>query len=118
MRAFDDKHPTEFVIVMRVFQAVVGIGLFFSLMMLAKNLSPEALTRHLVYVSWFTVTLVSIEAILQWIKIGVYALVLMTIAITILDFLTGAATLGGASLGLLVVFIMLVYVRPVWHQFN
>ena len=118
MRAFESRHQPEFVVVMRMFQIIVAIGLFFSLVMLAKNISPEELGRHLLYMSWFAVTFISIEAILNWIKLGVYALIAATVVVTILDLFIGAATFGGASLGLLVAFLLLVYVRPLWHQFD
>ena len=108
----------EYRAVLRIFQLFAVMGLLISLVMLARNTAPNAELRHMLYTTWFVITIISIEAILHWLKIGVYTLGLATAMITLVELLEGVATLGGASLGLLVAFILVVYLHPIWNQFE
>ncbi|GAB4511808.1 MAG: hypothetical protein OHK0046_10420 [Anaerolineae bacterium] len=112
-----ERSYNEFRVVMRMFQVIVGLGLFLSLATLAAE-TPQELSRHLLYISWFAVTFASVEAILHWLKAGVIVLIVATLTVTIVEFASGQANLGGASLGLLVAFILMAYIWPVWPRFE
>jgi hypothetical protein len=117
VRSDNRTHSPETRLALRFFQIVAAIGLLYGLALLAGD-APNANYRHIVYTLWFGVTVVSIEAILNWLKTGVYALVTMTVVVTLVDILEGVATLGGATLGLLVAFVIVVYLLPMWRQFD
>lgn len=114
----DQRHNPELRAVLRLFQIVATCGLVLSVATLAGQTASNAGTRHMLYITWFAIAVVSIEAILHWIKAGVYALALATLVVTVVDVFAGVATPGGASLGLLVAFILFVYLRPVWGLFD
>lgn len=119
MKTFNGNHKElERQVVFRVFQLVVGLGLVLSLLLIAKQPTFNADFGLMVYTSWFAIAFVSIEAIIQRLKAGVYALVLATIIVTVVDFTIGEATFGGATLGLLVAYILVAYIRPEWWQFD
>ena len=112
------RQRPEYRTVLRIFQLSAVMGLLISLVMLARNSAPNAELRHVLYTTWFAITIVSIEAILHWLKVGVYALGLATATVTLVELLEGVATLGGASLGFLVAFILITYLHPIWNQFE
>lgn len=110
------SHSRELLVVMRMFQAVCILGLVYCLLSLAADSSANG--RLVLYVSWFAVASASAEAILNWLKLGVYILVAATAIVTVVEVISGTATLGGASLGLLVAFVMVVYLRPEWSLYE
>lgn len=118
MQASDGQHNSETQTVLRTVQMVATVGFVYSLATLARAAAPIAEWRLILYTTWFAITVVSIEAILRWMKAGVYALVLATLAVTVTDMFEGVATVGGASLGLLIAFIIVGYVRPEWEHFD
>ncbi len=113
-----DGHLNELNQVSRVFQMVAAIGFLFGLATLAGDTASDAEWRYLLYTTWFAVAVISLEAVIHRLKVGVYALVLATTTITIVDVISGEATLGGASLGILILYILLVYLRPSWTHFD
>jgi len=70
------------------------------------------------YTAWFVVAIVSAVAILEWKKWGIYALGIATLIVTIVNIAQGSATWGGASLGVLIAFVLFVYLRPIWDEFE
>lgn len=118
MTTFTHRHTAEFRRVLRAFQVIALIGLVVSLANLARLTAPNAELRLFVYISWFTIAIISAEAILHWIKTGVYALILATVSVSIIEIIDGTASIGGASLGLLIAYVLYSYVHPVWHQFD
>lgn len=112
------RHNPELRAVLRLFQLIAALGLVVSVATLVRPSASNAGWRQLLYTTWFAIAVVSVEAILHWIKAGVYALGLATLIVTIVDVFAGVATPGGASLGLLVAFILFVYLRPLWGQFD
>ena len=118
MKTFNGSRHNETRLVFRLFQIIAAVGLFLSVAMLASEPPLGAKIGQMVYISWFAIAVISIEAILQKLKVGVYALVFATITVTVVDLMIGKATLGGASLGLLVGYVLIVYIRPDWWQFD
>ena len=112
------KHNPETRTLLRMFQLVAIAGLTFCVAQIAQGTVEDQGWRIMVYASWFVLAIVSIEAIFNWVRAGVYTLVLATCVVTAVDLLLGYATIGGASLGLLVAFVIVVYLRPVWKRFE
>ncbi len=105
-------------VLLRFFQIVALLGLGYSVATLAVAPAYNADWMTMLYTTWFALNLVSAEAILYRIKAGVVTLVISTAIIAIAEVLAGVASIGGASLGLLVAFIVIVYVRPLWEEFD
>jgi hypothetical protein len=66
------------------------------------------------YSAWFITATVSSLAILRCKKWGVYLLSITTLIVTIVNIAQGSATWGGASLGAIVVFALLLSIQPIW----
>ena len=104
---------------MRTFQTTCAIGFIYSGIVLARITTPNvgaAFWLHVLYTLWFAIAFVCVEAIIHRIKAGVYGLFLATLVITLAEFGRGIATIGGASLGLLVAYITYIFVSPVWGE--
>lgn len=112
------KFNPELRTMLRLFQIVAAVSLMMGLATLARDTASIADWMLLLYLSWFTLAIVSIEAIFRYLKAGVYTLLLATLVVTLAEIIQGSATLGGASLGLLVIFIFTVYIRPMWSEFE
>ncbi|RMG69723.1 MAG: hypothetical protein D6711_18925 [Chloroflexi bacterium] len=112
------KFSSELRILLRLIQIVAAISLMFGIATLARDTASIADWMLLLYLTWFTLAIVSIEAIFRWLKVGVYTLILATLVVTLVEILTGRATIGGASLGILVAYIIIVYIRPLWGDFE
>lgn len=109
----------EYRITLRIFQIIAGLGLILSVgLLISGETAAQADWRHFLYTTWFAIAIVSIETILNWYKAGVYILAGATLVVTLVDLLGGMATLGGASLGVLVFAIIFIHIRPVWNLFE
>jgi hypothetical protein len=118
MKTSGKEHTDEFRTVLRMIQITAGVGIVYSAAALARETAPNAEWRYALYTTWFAIAILSVEAILRWIKAGVYALLLMTLVVGAVEILEGVANLGGASLGLLVVVILVGYLYPLRDQFD
>ena len=118
MKTLRNQHTPEVRVVLRMLQIVAVIGLCSGVLTLARMSAPNAEFRHLLYISWFAIAILSVEAILHWIKAGVYALFWMTLLVTAVEFVQGNASLGGASLGLVLAVILVGYLYPLRDQFD
>ncbi len=105
-------------LLLRFIQVVAGLGLTYSVLTLARNNAPNAEWLHLLYTSWFILALVSAQAILYRLKAGVVVLAGSTLVVMIAELVSGTASIGGASLGLFVAFLIGVYIRPIWETFD
>lgn len=108
------QHNPQTKTLLRTFQLVSVGGLLAASAELLRQGFNSDNWRMLIYAWWFVVSIISVEAVFQWMKIGVYALVGATLAVTVFEITQGYATLIGASLGLLVAFVIIVYLYPVW----
>ncbi|MFW5691805.1 MAG: hypothetical protein ACOCX3_00485 [Chloroflexota bacterium] len=118
MQRYVSKLTPELRVMLRLFQIVALLGLGHSIMTLAGGTTSKVDWLQMLYTTWFALAVVSIEAILYQIRAGVITLVIATLAVAIAELLAGVATIGGASLGLLVFFIVVVYIRPIWKEFD
>jgi len=98
---------------MRMLELVSALGLIFCLL----NMTADS-TTFMVYASWFAVAIASAEAILNYFKAGVYALVIATTVLTLMELASNTATLGGATLAVILFFIIYVYIMPEWKRFE
>ena len=108
----------QFRVLLRFFQMVALLGFGYSVATLAVAPAYNADWMYMLYTTWFALNLVSAQAILYEIRAGVVTLVISTAVIAIAELLAGVASVGGASLGLLVAFVVIVYVRPIWEEFD
>ena len=99
----------------RAIEVASGVGLLFCAVNIAKT---EGDIFYILYASWFAVAIASFEAILNWYKPGIYALIAATIGLTAIEFLSGMASLGGASLAVMLFVMLYVYIAPVWDRFE
>lgn len=103
---------------LRFAQVVALLELGYCVATLAGHTASKADWQFMLHTTWFALVIISAEAILYRIRAGVYALAGATIAVTVGEFYAGTATIGGASLALLVGFIIFVYILPNWKQFD
>lgn len=118
MRRLRERHSPDTRMMLRSVQIVSILGLLLGVITLAGTTAPNADWRLLLYITWFAIAIISVEAILYWVKAGIYALLLMTLAVTVADVSQGVATIGGGMLGLLVVTILVGYLYPMRDQFD
>jgi hypothetical protein len=105
-----------------VLLAIVSIlGALYCLAALARI---QGISLHLsdsdllLYTVWFIAAAVSSIAIVRCKKWGVYILSIATLIVTVANILQGSATWGGASLGAIVAFALLLSIRPIWGKFD
>ncbi|MDQ7025880.1 MAG: hypothetical protein Q9P01_19520 [Anaerolineae bacterium] len=87
------------------------IGVSYCLFALLSGLQPINQTDVALYLLWFTISVLSVYVMRLGDIWGAYALGIATGAITIYDFARGMATLGGATLGILVILIIYSYIQ-------
>lgn len=103
---------------LRFTQIVALLELGYCIATLVGDTASKADWLFVLYTTWFALVLLSAEAILHRIRAGVYTLVAATLAVTIGEFHAGVATVGGASLALLVTFMIIGYILPEWKRFD
>jgi len=118
MRRLRERHSPETRMMLRSVQVVSILGLALGMMTLAGATAPNADWRLHLYITWFAIAIISVEAILHWVKAGIYALLLMTLTVTAADISQGVATMGSGLLGMLVVTILVGYLYPMRDQFD
>jgi hypothetical protein len=118
MQTLRNRHTPEMRVMLRTLQIVALAGLVIGIVTLAKATAPYAEWRLMLYISWFAIAVISAEAILYWLKAGVHALLGMTLLVTLIELVSGSASLGGASLGLLMIVILVGYLYPLRNQFD
>jgi hypothetical protein len=114
------KRSTELTAILAIFEAVSLLGLVYCLLALTGLQSAQATPswRWVFYGGWFAVSAVCVYTMLHWKKWGAYGLAAATLIVTLVDIVQGSATWGGASLGLLIAFVVAVYLRPHWMDFE
>jgi hypothetical protein len=105
-------------VLLRFFQMIALMGILIGLATLTRSTTPKVDTLQTLYLTWFTLSFVSVQAILYKIRAGVIVLVVSTAVVTLVELMAGVASIGGATLGSLVVFMIVVYVQPVWEEFD
>lgn len=109
------EHDMEFRRFLRMLEGVSLVGMLFAMWHIS---STQGEMFYIIYASWFAVAIASAEAILNWFKVGVYALVLATGVVTLFEIASGNATLGGATLGALLIVVMVGYLQPIWERLD
>lgn len=118
MRSSKSILAPEFRALLRLIQIVAVFGMAYSVATLVRETTPNVAWLAKLYLAWFALSFISAQAIVARIKAGAVTLVLSTIVVMIAEIITGVATIGGASLGGLVIFVVVVYVRPAWEAFD
>lgn len=90
-----------------------AVGFMITIVALFSGTSDDS-TQIVVYMIWFAVALLSAYAMHIGDVWGAYALGIATVGVTLYDFVQGSATIGGATLGLAVMFIVVDYITS--HQ--
>jgi hypothetical protein len=86
------------------------MGFLYCLVVLLHGTSGLEGTYVALYMMWFALSLLSAYAMRKGDIWGSYALGIATVAITFLDLASGRATIGGATLGGLVIAIVASYI--------
>lgn len=106
------KQPDE---TMRSVLQALGLislaGMVYTIMILAFRIGGIAPLNAFVYFLWFGCSAVCAYIMGRGHIIGAYTLALVTIVVTLFDMASGNANLGGASLGLLIIFIVAHYAQ-------
>lgn len=93
----------------RAFQMVTVLGYVYCMAVLLLDANSNAVIPTAVYALWFVIAGLSAHVMLKGDLAGVYGVGISTALLTVYDIVRGAATLGGATLGLLVLFMMVYY---------
>ena len=118
MRSLRERHSPEMRMMLRAFQIAATLGMVLLVGTLARMTAPNADWRLLLYITWFSIAIISVEAILHWVKAGVYALLLMTLLVAVADFSQGVANFSDTLLGLIAVTLLVGYLYPLRDQFD
>ena len=92
------------------------VGFLYCVLALLIGVHGRATIDICFYLIWFSVSMLSVVGMRAGSIWGAYALGIATGAITIYDFVKGNATIGGATLGILVVLIVALFIRSVPQQ--
>jgi hypothetical protein len=114
------KRSAELTAILMIFEGVSLLGLVYCLLALTGVQSVQSMLpwRLALYAAWFAVSAVGVYAMLHWKRWGAYVLAIATFVITFMDIAQGYATWGGASLGLVVTALLVVYLYPHWMHFD
>ena len=98
-------------VLLEFFEMISFIGLLFCLLALTHGVVGFAVKGLILYTVWFAVALIGVYAMKRGDHWGAYGILAATLAITIFDIITGKSNIGGASLGLLVLIVIGIYLR-------
>jgi hypothetical protein len=87
------------------------MGFLYCLAVLLHGIPGFAKTDVTLYLVWFGISMLSVYVMKKGDIWGAYALGIATVAITIYDLARGMATIGGATLGTIVMLIVISYIR-------
>lgn len=87
------------------------MGFLYCLTVLLHGMSSFSKTDVTLYLLWFGISLLSVHVIKKGDIWGAYTLGIATVAITIYDLARGMATIGGATLGGLVMLIVISTIK-------
>lgn len=107
-------HPVaELSILLEMLGVFAVLGLFYCALALAHGLSGIPVTDLLLYAIWFAITVPSVALMQRGDRWGAYALGASTGVVTVYEIFRGHASLGGASLGLIIAVLLYAYLRQV-----
>jgi hypothetical protein len=86
------------------------LGFLYCLVALLHGTMESTKTDIALYLLWFAVSLLSVYVMRKGDIWGAYALGIATVAIAVYDLVRGMATIGGATLGGLVIAIVVSYI--------
>lgn len=111
-RSYDNAdHDPLIPVTVRILQWVALAGAVFCAISLAVGNSVIPMVNLAIYGAWFIVCVEACEAMIRGWRWGAYLLAGATLFITILDIVRGEATLGGASLGAIILVLVVAYLR-------
>ena len=87
------------------------MGFLYCLAVLLHGINGLVQTDVALYLVWFGISLLSVYVMKKGDIWGAYALGIATVAITIYDLARGIATVGGATLGISVMTVVVMYVK-------
>jgi uncharacterized membrane protein (DUF2068 family) len=105
------RYDSITMVMLEFFEMIAFIGLLFCLLALTHGVVGFAQEGLLLYTVWFAVATVGTYAMKRGDPWGAYCILLATIVVTVFDILTGKANIGGASLGVLVLVVVGIYLR-------
>ena len=111
LRERTQRNTSLLITTLEIFEMVALIGLLFCVVTLVYHWTFIPSESLLLYAIWFGIAMVSTYAMKRGDALGAYSLLVATIVITVFDFASGRANIGGASLGLLVLIIVVAYLR-------
>lgn len=107
----DSKHDPVILATLRVLEFISFVGVIYCAFGLMMKDFVIADTSLALYGAWFILSVESTEAMIQGWRWGAGLLGGATLFITIADMMRGEATLGGATLGLLILVLIVAYLR-------
>lgn len=110
MRSARRKIDPVLLAFMNMLGAASLMGFLYCVVVLLHGTSGVESTNVALYMVWFALSLLSVYAMRKGDIWGAYALGIATVAITFLDLASGMATIGGATLGGLVIAIVVSYI--------
>lgn len=113
MNRIERTHPPLLEAALRLLLIASIVGLLYCFLIVSQMAGIALDNGMWLYVIWFAIAALSTYMMLNDDIWGAYALAIVTLAVTVFDIVRGAATIGGASLGLLVAIIIVGYIRSV-----
>jgi len=112
MRSIEKHNPnSELTSVLVVFEVISILGLVYCLLILAGLQSSLTIPVYqlLLYCGWFAFSTICGFAMMHSRKWGAYGIAIATLIVTIVEIRQGAATFGGACLGLVIAVLIADY---------
>jgi hypothetical protein len=107
----DSNHDPIILATLRLLEFISFVGVIYCAMglMIGDFIVPEASLA--LYGAWFILCVEATEAMIQGLRWGARLLGGATLFITAVDLVRGEATLGGATLGILILMLIVAYLR-------
>lgn len=112
----DSPHDPIILATLRILEFVGFVGVIYCAIGLLSGDFIIADASLALYGAWFILCVEATEAMIQGWRWGAGLLGSTTLAITVIDLMRGEATLGGATLGILIVVLIIAYMRDFPYQ--
>lgn len=104
----EHKHESTLFTTLRLLEILALVGLIycvFVLMVFNSTMDASALILG----GWFMTSAICLHLMRHNHRWGAYGLGIATLIVTVIDIINGQASLGGASVGVLILFVLLAY---------